>query len=208
MPEVALVNSEGAEVGKISLSPNVFEIEPHVSLMHSAVVAQLANMRQGTADTLTRSEVRGGGRKPFRQKGTGRARQGSIRAPHWPGGGIVFGPHPRDYDIELPKKMRRLAIRSAWSVKVADSQIKVLDDLKLDVIGTKKLIETLGKMGIQGKTMIVVAQSDENIVKSARNVPWITLRIAPSVSTYDLLNADSVVITKDAVAKIEEALSK
>ena len=208
MPEVAVVNSEGAEVGKVSLSPKVFEVSPHASLMHRAVVNHLANLRAGTADTQTRGEVRGGGRKPYRQKGTGRARQGSTRAPHWPGGGVVFGPHPRDYSLEMPKKMRRLATRSALSVKLAEGQITVVDDLKMESISTKRLIEILEKLGVQGKTMIVLSQPDEVIKKSARNVPWLALRVAPSISTYDLLNADSVVFAKDALSKIEEAQTK
>jgi large subunit ribosomal protein L4 len=207
MPEVALVNSDGAEVGRVSLPAAVFEVKPHESLMHSAVISQLGNMRQGTADTKTRTEVSGGGKKPFRQKGTGRARQGSTRAPHWPGGGVVFGPHPRDYSTPLPKKMRRLAMRSAWSVKAADGQLMVLDALKMDAVSTKTLVGVMGKLGVQGKTVLVLAESDDTIVKSARNVPWLTLRIAPSVSTYDLLNADTVVLLKDALAKEEEALA-
>jgi len=208
MAEVAVVNSEGTEVGKITLSPEVFEVQPHVSVMHRAVVAHLANRRSGTADTLTRGEVRGGGRKPWRQKGTGRARQGSIRAPHWTGGGVVFGPHPRDYSLGMPKKVRRLALRSALSVKLAEGQIKVVDDLKMDAISTKRLLEILGNMGVEEKTILVLAEPDEIIRKSARNVPWLAVRVAPSISTYDLLNADTVVFEKDALAKIEEAHAK
>jgi large subunit ribosomal protein L4 len=204
MPEVAVVNSEGVEVGKVTLSPRVFEIEPNEHVMHQAVVAHLANLRSGTADTRTRDEIRGGGKKPWRQKGTGRARQGSIRAPHWTGGGVVFGPHPRDYDIHMPVKMRRLAIRSAFSVKLAEEQIKILDSLSMDAISTKALISALEKIGVQGKTILVLGQADEIIRKSARNVPWLLLRVAPSVSTYDLLNADTVVMTKAALEKIEE----
>ncbi len=205
MAEVAVLNSDGAEVDKINLSAGVFEVVPNTSVMHGAVVAQLANMRQGTADTKTRTEVRGGGKKPFRQKGTGRARQGSIRAPHFPGGGIVFGPHPRDYDVDMPKKMKKLAIRSAWSVKVADGELKVIDSLKLDAISTKTFAGILAKVGAAGKTLLVLAESDDTIIKSARNIPWLKIRIAPSVSTMDLLNSDIVLITRDAVAKIEEA---
>jgi len=208
MAEVAVVNSEGAEVGKVTLSPEVFEVQPHISVMHRAVVAHLANRRSGTADTLTRGEVRGGGRKPWRQKGTGRARQGSIRAPHWTGGGVVFGPHPRDYSLGMPKKVRRLALRSALSVKLAEGQIKVVDDLKMDAISTKRLLEILGNMGVEEKTILVLAEPDEIIRKSARNVPWLAVRVAPSISTYDLLNADTVVFEKDALAKIEEAHAK
>lgn len=207
MPEVAVVNSEGVEVGKLTLSAEVFEVAPHASLLHSAVVSHLANRRSGTADTHTRAEVRGGGKKPYRQKGTGRARQGTIRAPHFTGGGVVFGPHPRDYSIKLPKKMRRLALRSALSIKLADGQLTVVEDLKMDSISTKKLVEILQNLNVQGKTMLVISDSTETIRKSARNIPWVSLVIAPSLSTYDLLNADTVVMTKDAVAKIEEAQS-
>lgn len=207
MPEVAVVNSEGVEVGKLTLSAEVFEVAPHASLLHSAVVSHLANRRSGTADTQTRAEVRGGGKKPYRQKGTGRARQGTIRAPHFTGGGVVFGPHPRDYSIKLPKKMRRLALRSALSIKLADGQLTVVEDLKMDSISTKKLVEVLQNLNVQGKTMLVISDSTETIRKSARNIPWVSLVIAPSLSTYDLLNADTVVMTKDAVAKIEEAQS-
>lgn len=208
MPEVAVVNSEGAEVSKITLSPQVFEVEAHPSLVHRAVVAHLANLRRGTADTQTRGEVRGGGRKPYRQKGTGRSRQGSIRAPHYKGGGVVFGPHPRDYEQKLPKKMRHLALKSALSDKLSEGQIVVVDELKLDSISTKRLVEVLERLAVQGKAMLVLAEPDEIVQKSARNVPWVSVRIAPAISTYDLLNADMVVFTKDAVAKIEEAQAK
>lgn len=205
MLEIAVVNSEGAEVGKVDLSSNIFDVKPSVPAMHSAVVAHLANLRTGTSSTLTRGKVRGGGRKPFRQKGTGRARQGSTRSPIHPGGGIVFGPHPRDYDKHIPKKMRRLAIKSAFAARLADDAIIIIEDLKQDVISTKTLINTLMKMGAAGKTLLVIHETDEIIKRSAKNVPWITLRIAPSVSTYDLLDAEKILMTKDALSKIEEA---
>lgn len=208
MPELAVVNSEGAEVGKISLSPEVFEVQPHASLMHRAVVTHLNNLRSGTADTLTRGEVRGGGRKPYRQKGTGRARQGTIRAPHYAGGGVVWGPHPRDFSQAMPKKMRRHAIKSALSVKVAEGQMVVVDDLKMDAISTKTLVAMLRQIGAEGKTILVLAEPNDTIYKSARNIPWLIVRIAPSISTYDLLNAEKVIFAKDAVAKIEEARAK
>lgn len=208
MPEIAVVNSEGAEVGKIALSSEIFDTKPSIPTMHAAVVAYMANLRAGTSDTLTRGEVRGGGRKPYRQKGTGRARQGTIRAPHYPGGGIVFGPHPRDYDKHMPKKMRRLAIRSAFAAKLTDEAIKILDDIKLETISTKNLVTNLKKIGITGKVLVVLNEANEIIRKSAKNVPWITLRVSPSVSTYDLLYADTILITKDALAKIEEAHAK
>ena len=208
MPEVAVVNSEGAEVGKVDLPADVFEVKPHAGLMHSAVVAHLANRRSGTADTKTRAEVAGGGKKPYRQKGTGRARQGTIRAPHYAGGGVVFGPHPRDYAVRMPKKMRRLAIKSALSSKLAEGQIIIVDDLKLEAIGTKRFVETLEKLNVQGKTMLVLAESDEIVRKSAKNVPWVILRVAPGFSTYDLLNSDTVVFTKGALTKMGEVEAK
>jgi len=205
MPEVAVRNTEGAEVGTVTLSPAVFEVKPHTPAMHAAVVAHLAALRSGTADTKTRDEVRGGGRKPWRQKGTGRARQGSIRAPQWKGGGVVFGPHPRDYHVDVPKKVRRLALRSALSAKLAEGRMVVLDDLKMESISTKAMLATLARLSLEGKVMLVLAQPDDIVAKSARNVPWLAVRVAPSISTYDLLNADTVVFTKDALAKIEEA---
>jgi large subunit ribosomal protein L4 len=208
MPEVAVVNLEGTEVEKIMLSPEIFEVQPHMAAVHKAVVTHLANLRTGTADTLTRAEVSGGGRKPWRQKGTGRARQGSIRAPHWKGGGVVFGPHPRDYSLKIPKKVKRLALRSALSAKLADGQLKVVDKLAMDEISTKGLIGILEKIGAEGKVLLVLGQSDETVAKSARNIPWVSLRVSPSICTYDLLNADIVVFEKDAIAKLEEAQGK
>lgn len=208
MPEVAVVNSEGAEVGKVDLPVEIFGIEPHESLMHSAVIAHLANRRSGTADTKTRAEVAGGGKKPYRQKGTGRARQGTIRAPHYNGGGVVFGPHPRDYEIRMPKKMRRLAVKSALSSKLAEGQIIIVDDLKLEEIGTKRFVEIMENLNVQGKTMLVLGEPDEIVRKSAKNVPWVILRVAPGISTYDLLNSDTVVFTKGALVKIEEVQAK
>jgi large subunit ribosomal protein L4 len=150
----------------------------------------------------------GGGKKPYRQKGTGRARQGTIRAPHYAGGGVAFGPHPRDYDQKLPKKMRRIAIKSALSTKLADEKILVLDELKMEAISTKTLVGILEKVGVEGKTMLVLGEPDETIRKSARNIPWVILRVAPTISTYDILNSDMIVFTKDAVAKIGGAQAK
>ena len=208
MPEVAVINAEGANAGKIDLPAEIFETTPHVPLMHRAVVAHLANRRSGTADTMTRGEIAGGGKKPYRQKGTGRARQGTIRAPHYTGGGVVFGPHPRDYDQKMPKKMRRKAINSAFASKLADEKIVVLDELKMDAISTKTLVGILDKIGVEGKTMLVLAGPDETIRKSARNIPYVMLRVAPTISAYDILNSDVIVFTKDAVAKIGEAQAK
>ncbi len=204
MPRVDVLNSAGEKVSTTTLKPELFEIEVNGPVMHQAVVAHLAKLRQGTHDTLSRAEVRGGGAKPYRQKGTGRARQGSIRAPHYRHGGIVFGPHPRDYDKDLPKKMRRLALKSALSSKAGEKAIIVMDDLKLDSISTKALAGILGKIGAEGKTLLVLAESNETLLKSAGNIPWVQVRIAPSVSTYDLLNADRVVLTKASLDKIQE----
>ncbi len=208
MPEVAVVNSEGVEVSKITLADAVFGIEPSMPLVYSAVVAHLSNVRAGSAATLTRANVRGGGRKPFRQKGTGRARQGSIRAPHMPGGGVVWGPHPKDYNLDMPKKMRRQAIRSALSSKLADGQVKIVDEIKLEAISTKKLVAMMEALGMQGKTVLILAEHSDIIYRSARNVPWLMVRVAPGISTYELLNAANVLMVKDAVAKMEEVHAK
>lgn len=204
MPSVDVLDSAGSKVGTADLKPELFEIEVNGPVMHQAVVAHLAKLRSGTHDTLSRGEVRGGGAKPYRQKGTGRARQGSIRAPHYRHGGVVFGPHPRDYDLDLPKKMRRLALRSAFSAKAGDNAIIVVNEFALDTISTKRLAEILGKIGASGKTLLVLGESSETLLKSARNIPWVQVRVAPSVSTYDLLNADRVVLTQDALTKIQE----
>jgi len=208
MPELAVLNTDGVEVGKIDLLPEIFEVAPNEAVVHKAVVAHLAEMRRGTADTKTRSDVSGGGVKPWRQKGTGRARQGSIRAPHWRHGGIVFGPHPRDYSVDMPKKMRRLAIRSALSAKFADGCIRVLDELRFDDFSTKKMLGILESLGLEGKTLLVVGEPDDKVIKSARNIPWVLVRVAPSVSVYDIVNADVLVFTKDALAKVQEAQAK
>ncbi|MBP6964780.1 MAG: 50S ribosomal protein L4 [Armatimonadetes bacterium] len=208
MPRVDIVDSEGTKVGQTNLKPQLFGIEVNVPVMHQAVVAHLAKCRQGTHDTLTRAEVAGGGAKPYRQKGTGRARQGSIRAPHYRHGGVVFGPHPRSHDVDLPKKMRRLALRSAFSSKAADKAIIVLDQLTLESISTRKCAEILTKIGANGKTLLVLSDPDQTLIKSLRNIPWVQVRIAPSVSSYDLLNADQVVVTKAALDTIQEVHAK
>ena len=204
MPRVNVLDSEGAKVSTAVLKPELFEIEINGPVMHQAVVAHLAKLRQGTHDTLTRAEVRGGGAKPYRQKGTGRARQGTIRAPHFRHGGVVFGPHPRTHDVDLPKKMRRLALRSAFSSKAGDKALIVMKELQLDAISTKRMVEILDKIGATGKVLLVLSEPNEILLKSVRNIPWVQIRIAPSVSTYDLLNADRVVLTKAALTKIQE----
>ena len=203
MPKVALYNISGEQVGEVELNDAIFGIEPNEPVLHDAVVMQLANQRQGTHDTKTRAEVRGGGRKPWRQKGTGRARAGSTRSPIWRSGGVVFGPHPRDYSYSLPKKVRRLALKSALSSKVLDNDIIVLDVLTLDAPKTKEMTRILGNLKAD-KALVVTAERDMNVEKSARNIEGVKPLKAEGVNVYDLLKYTKLVITKDAVAKIEE----
>ncbi len=204
MPKVAVFNMAGAQVGEIDLSDSVFGIEPNEAVVHQVVKAQLANRRVGTASTKTRGEVRGGGRKPWRQKGTGRARAGSRRSPLWRGGGTVFGPHPRDYSIRLPKKVRRLALKSVLSGKVNSSDIVVLDNLSFEEPKTKRMVEVLEALKVAEKALVVTADGDMNVAKSARNIPGVKPVRADFMNVYDLLAYDKLVITKDAVAKVEE----
>jgi len=208
MPTVKMRSSEGAAVGNLRLKPEVFGVEANVALMHQAVVVEEANNRQGTADTKTRSEVAGGGKKPWRQKGTGRARQGTRSAPQWRHGGIVFGPHPRDPGKDLPKKMRRGALRSALSAKLADGELTVVDSISLDEISSKKMASILDSLEADGRALLVLDEQNEIVAKSARNIPGVVLRIAPNLSVRDVLNCDRLVITKRAVRKLEEAFSK
>lgn len=208
MPKVALYNVSGDQVGELELSESVFAVPVHQSVMHDAVVAHLAAMRQGTHDTKTRAEVRGGGRKPWRQKGTGRARAGTSRSPIWRGGGIVFGPHPRDYTVKLPKKMRRLAVRSALSSKVEGGNIKVLDELMLEQPKTKEMVRILGNLKVDSKALVVLAVNDQNVIKSIRNIEGVKPVSVDSLNTYDLLNHNILVITRDAVTRVEEVLGK
>lgn len=206
MPKVALYNISGQQVGEVELKDEVFGIEPHEAVLFDAVNMQMANRRQGTHDTKTRSEVRGGGRKPWRQKGTGRARAGSTRSPIWRKGGIVFGPHPRDYAYSLPKKVRRLALKSALSSKVLEANIIVLDQLTLDAPKTKEMVSILNNLKAN-KALVVTADRDLNVEKSARNIEGVKPLKAEGVNVYDLLKYTKLVITKDAVAKIEEVLA-
>ncbi len=206
MPKVALYNISGQQVGEVELKDEVFGIEPHEAVLFDMVNMQLANRRQGTHDTKTRSEVRGGGRKPWRQKGTGRARAGSTRSPIWRSGGIVFGPHPRDYAYSLPKKVRRLALKSALSSKVLEQNIIVLDQMTLDAPKTKDMVRILNNLNAN-KALVVTADRDLNVEKSARNIEGIKPLRAEGVNVYDLLKYTKLVITKDAVAKIEEVLA-
>lgn len=204
MPKATVYNMAGEQVGEIELSSSVFGIEPNEIVMHTAVVNYLANQRQGTQSTLTRTEVSGGGRKPWKQKGTGHARQGSIRAPQWRHGGVALGPKPRDYRYTINKKVRRLAIKSALSSKVLAGEIVVLDEIKLEEIKTKKVVEMLAALGAEKKTLIVTSGVNETLIRSARNIPGVKTAIAGSLSVYDLLDCDKFVVVKDAVAAIEE----
>lgn len=208
MPKVAVYNMTGAQTGEIDLSDNVFGVEVNEAVMHQAVVMQLANQRQGTASTKTRGFVRGGGKKPWRQKGTGRARSGSIRSPLWVGGGTVFGPRPRSYAFSMPRKARRLAIRSALSAKVQAGELLVMEDIAIEEPKTKTVVNMLDSLKIgDDKALIVTVAGNENVEKSARNIPGIKNITSQGLNVYDILYHDKVLITKDAVSKIEEVLA-
>lgn len=207
MPKVAVYNTSGSQVGEIELSDAVFGIEPNIHVLHSAVVLQQASLRRGTHKTKNRSEVSGGGRKPWRQKGTGRARHGSIRAPQWKGGGTVFGPQPRSYAFKLPKKVRRLAIKSALSSKVRESNIIVLDELRMAAPKTKEFVKILNNLKVDRKALVVSAEFDDNVALSARNIPGVKFITATGINVLDLLYHDKLIITKDAVAKVEEVFA-
>ncbi|MBY6274755.1 50S ribosomal protein L4 [Symbiobacterium thermophilum] len=206
MPKVAVYNKEGATVGEITLSDAVFGAEVNPGLLHEVVQMYLANKRQGTADTKTRAEVSGGGRKPWRQKGTGRARHGSIRSPLWRKGGIVFGPHPREYGWSMPKKARRAALRQALSAKVKSGELIVVDKFELEAPKTREVATLLKNLKVDGSAFIVTAQEDANIYKSARNIPGVRVNAARNLNAYDVLAASKLVFTQDAVAKVEEVL--
>lgn len=204
MAQVQVYNQEGRKTSKIELADSVFGIEPNKEAMHLAVVSYLANQRQGTQSTLTRSEVSGGGAKPWRQKGTGRARQGSTRSPQWTHGGIALGPKPRKYKVELNKKVKRLAMKSALSAKVADEEMMVVNKIELDSIKTKAIVEMLAKLKSAKKALIVTADVDETIYKSARNIEGVKVVTVNTLCVYDILNCDSFIVLKDAAKKIEE----
>ena len=204
MPNVAVLDMAGNNVGEITLSDAVFGIEPNANVMHMAVVNYLANQRLGTQSTLTRSEVSGGGKKPWRQKGTGHARQGSTRSPQWRHGGIALGPKPRDYSYSLNKKVRRLALKSALSDKVLQSAVIVLDELKVDGYKTKVVADMLTAINAGKKTLMVLEDNNQVAVKSAANIKGLKTAQVNTISTYDIINADSLVIVKGAVAKLEE----
>lgn len=208
MPKVALFNQSGTQVGEIQLADTVFGIEPNEHALYDAVIHQRASLRQGTHKAKTRTEVAGGGRKPWRQKGTGRARQGSTRAPQWRGGGAVFGPTPRSYSYKLNRKVRQLALKSALSQKVLDSKVIVLESLEVEAPKTKAVLEILTNLKSENvKSLIVTGVENDNVMLSARNLPGVTTLTASGINILDLLNHDTLVITKDAVEKIEEVLA-
>lgn len=204
MPKLALYNMDGATVGEIELNEDIFGIEPNEAVVHEAVVMQLASLRRGTHFTKTRAEVRGGGRKPWKQKGTGRARAGTTRSPLWRKGGIVFGPKPRDYSYSIPRKKRRLAIKSILSAKASVGDIIILDQLTFAQPKTKDMIKVLNNLKVESKAAVVTVNNENFVQESARNIPGIKPLPADGINVYDLLNHDKLILTKDAVARIEE----
>ena len=203
MANVAVYNMEGKEVDKIELNDSIFGVEINEHLVHMAVLQQLANKRQGTQKAKTRSEVRGGGRKPWRQKGTGHARQGSTRSPQWTGGGVVFAPTPRDYSFKLNKKEKRAALKSALTSRVVENKFVVVDELKLDEIKTKKFVEVLKNLNVE-KALVILNNMDEKVIASAANIPTVKTTQTNELNVFDVLKYDTVVVTKAAVATIEE----
>ena len=203
MAKVAVYNMEGKEVDKIELNDSIFGVEVNEHLVHMAVLQQLANNRQGTQKAKTRSEVRGGGRKPWRQKGTGHARQGSTRAPQWTGGGVVFAPTPRDYSFKLNKKEKRAALKSALTSRVNENKLVVVDELKMDEVKTKKFVEVLNNLKVE-KALVVLNDMDKNVIASASNIPTVKTAQTNELNVFDVLKYDTVVVTKAAVATIEE----
>ena len=204
MPKVNVYDMAGKVVSEMELSEAVFGIEPNPVVVHLVVVNYLANQRQGTQSTLTRTEVSGGGKKPWRQKGTGHARQGSIRAPQWRKGGIALGPKPRDYSYSLNKKVRRLAIKSVFSDKVATSDLIVVDNISVDSYKTKVIVEMLKALGVEKKALIVMPEHNDKLIKSAANIPGVKTALVNTINVYDIVNCDKFIVAKDAIAKIEE----
>ncbi|WP_213975287.1 50S ribosomal protein L4 [Tepidanaerobacter acetatoxydans] len=204
MPKVTLFNMAGEQIDEIELSDDVFGVEVRPDIMHRAVVNYLANQRQGTANTLTRAEVAGGGRKPWRQKGTGRARHGSIRSPLWRKGGVIFGPKPRSFKSTMPKKLKRLALKSALSAKVIENELILIDSLSMEAPKTKEMVSILKNLNADKKSLIVIAAKDENIEKSARNLPSVKTTYVNTLNTYDILNHDNLIMTKEAAELVEE----
>ena len=204
MPTISVYDMTGKQTGTMELNAEIFGIEPNVAVMHSAVINYLANQRQGTQSTKTRSEVSGGGRKPWRQKGTGHARQGSTRSPQWTHGGIALGPKPRSYRFALPKKVRRLALKSAFSSKVMADEMLVLESLSLDEIKTKTVVNMLNALGADRKVLLVLPEKDEKVILSARNIPGVKTALVNTLNVYDILHCDKFIVVKDAVAQLEE----
>ena len=204
MAKVTMLNMAGTEAGTIELKDEIFGIEPNANAVHAVVVNYLANQRQGTQSAKTRGEVRGGGRKPFRQKGTGRHRQGSTTDPSQVGGGIAFAPKPRDYRYTVPKKLKRLAMKSALSAKVQDNEIIVLDELKFDAPKTKEMVKVLENVKANKKALIITAEKDDNIVKSAANIPGVRTALVGTMNVYEIVNYNSFIVTKEAIEKVEE----
>jgi len=207
MSEARVVDATGTQTGTLTLPASIFEAQVNESVMHQALVRQLANARQGTHATRTRGKVHGGGRKPYRQKGTGRARQGSIRAPQWEGGGIVFGPHPRSYTLDMPRKQRRAALRSALSAKAHDGQVVVLGEITLETPRTRSVVELTRAVEAGRRVLLVLGSHNEMLEKSARNIPEVQVVLANNLSVRDLLTAETVLITADAIEHIEQAWS-
>ncbi|MBS3947301.1 MAG: 50S ribosomal protein L4 [Dethiobacter sp.] len=207
MPKVALYSTTGEQVGEMLLADSVFAVEVNEAAMHQAVLTYLANRRLGTAATKTRTEVRGGGRKPWKQKGTGRARHGSIRSPIWKGGGVVFGPHPRSYRMSLPKKVRRLALKSALTCKINSGELIVLDSLAMEAPKTREMAGVFKNLKTGRKVLLVLDTPQENIIKSVRNIPGVKTLNAWQLNVYDILNSENMVLTKDAVARVEEVFA-
>ena len=203
MANVKVFNMSGSEVGSIELNDSIFAVEVNTHVMHQAVVQYLANKRLGTQSALTRADVRGGGRKPWRQKGTGRARQGSTRSPQWTGGGVVFAPKPRDYSFKLNKKVKRLALKSALTTKVNDGKFVVVDEINLPEMKTKEMVKVLNNLNVN-KSLVVLEDANEKAVVAARNIPTVKTASVSTINVYDILKYDSVVVTKAAVEKIEE----
>ena len=204
MPTISVYDMTGKQTGTMELNAEIFGIEPNVAVMHSAVINYLANQRQGTQSTKTRSEVSGGGRKPWRQKGTGHARQGSTRSPQWTHGGIALGPKPRSYRFALPKKVRRLAMKSAFSTKVAAGEMMILKELTLDEIKTKTMVNLFAALKADKKVLLVLAEKDEKVILSARNIPGVKTALVNTLNVYDILNCDKFIVVKDAIAQLEE----
>jgi len=207
MPSIGVYNAAGEHVGELNLNEEIFGIEPHGPVLHQAVVRYLAGKRRGTHDTKTRAEVRGGGRKPWRQKGTGRARHGSIRSPIWRKGGIVFGPHPRDYAFPMPRKMRRLALRSALAAKLRKGQVTVLDRLELPEVRTREMRRVLDNLEVTGSALVVTSEPDHNVRRATRNIPGVKYTPVAGLTVYDLLAHERLIITREALSRVEEALA-